>query len=312
MLSRHAKRFARAVLIIMLLIAIGWGAWKWAPWSRPAKQTYQKLTAPETTRNEPSPPPSPVPTSPPPIDRKSVFLPSSVSHPATVPDHPSHFPSPEPAPQHSPVHSAPAPGPASDRVAPVKQIDMGYTWGDGDLIDDAVFTGQPGQGVELLKVDLLELSREQNIYLYFPVEEISRKMEAEFGQKPKILWADLHLTAKAMSFESKLNIRLSGLLRNLKEENFIPTSKPLAISQLSQGKSPMVLTFNVTEEFNRILREGINFGWVLHLPLEEMGKVAIASARDENADYIPRIKLKLSIQKNLVPAETVERMKWIH
>ncbi len=166
---------------------------------------------------------------------------------------------------------------------------------------DAVLKGVVGQPGQLTQMDSLLLTPEQQVFIRFNVQDIWDGMQIQLGQKPEIKRANFVVTIKVISANSSTKIKLVRLEKDITEA-FAPGSVPIAVLDIKQGALPGSLTFNVTEEIQKIFNAGDHFGWVFML--EGEGEIAIASNRQKELRVLPALLFSLAGRPDLIPSPT--------
>jgi len=166
---------------------------------------------------------------------------------------------------------------------------------------DAVLKGVVGQPGQLTQMDSLLLTPEQQVFICFNVQDIWDGMQIQLGQKPEIKRANFVVAIKVISANSSTKIKLVRLEKDIAEA-FAPGGIPIAVLDMKQGTLPGSLTFNVTEEIQRIFNAGDHFGWVFML--EGDGEIAIASNRQKELRVLPALLFSLAGRPDLIPSPT--------
>lgn len=269
-------------VVVLVVAALGAGGFWW--WNAQQKVSAVPAGSQPVTR--------PRPVSQPPQDEPSA--------PPSNPVSPSKEEPPPPAPKTTEQATPPPPTlPAAGGHFPKREIGMGVFRVTGASKDGALrgVAGQPG---ELTHSVMLQLTREQQVFLHFSFDAIRKELEAQLGPKAEIRRASLVVTAAAKDTTSSTKIKLLRLERDLAEA-YEPASAPLAGSPVSVNSSSFQITFEISEEILRIAAGGANFGWVL--TLEGEGEILVPSGLHPQQDLLPSLTFAVRVQKEAPATE---------
>lgn len=273
----RVKEWAPTLAILALLTGIGIFAWKWM--NRP-KPVVAEAAVPSAGGPEGDRPPLAEGPSRPLAGPIGVARSGSGGHPARVVRVPEGF----------------LPAAAKDLIA-TKLDGIGF-------LKDGILQGVEGQPGTIISSDVLTVSSTQRVYLQAVVDRIVKRLKESFNQAPDVRRATLIITGRFTSPRPPMTLKLFRLEGD-PIGSLAMSADPIAMRTLRSDAASERFTFDVTDEFRRILKDGQTHGWVL--ATSDEGEVVFPSMQpspDEVTGEPPFFLLEVAVDKALLPEQT--------